>query len=57
MNVGPRILALSAALALAGVSVSGQSVTLTDTLGHQITGTIPTSSGGSIGAQFPMICQ
>jgi hypothetical protein len=40
-----------------GAAVSGQSVTLTDTLGHQITGTIPTSSGGSIGAQFPMVCQ
>ena len=36
--------------------VGGKSVTLTDTLGHQITGTIPTSSGGSIGAQFPATC-
>jgi len=40
-----------------GTSVAGQSVTLTDTLGHQITGTIPGSSGGSINAQFPMVCQ
>jgi hypothetical protein len=38
-------------------SVAGQSVTLTDTLGHQITGTIPGASGGSINAQFPMVCQ
>jgi hypothetical protein len=36
--------------------VGGKSVTLKDTLGHQITGTIPTSSGQSIGAQFPQTC-
>jgi hypothetical protein len=40
-----------------GTTVGGQQVTLTDTLGHVITGTIPTSSGGSINAQFPMVCQ
>ena len=40
-----------------GTAVSGQSVSLTDTLGHNITGTIPGSSGGSIGSQFPMVCQ
>lgn len=40
-----------------GQSVAGQSVTLTDTLGHSITGTVPSSSGGSVGAQFPMVCQ
>ena len=40
-----------------GTTVGGQQVTLTDTLGHVITGTIPTSSGGSINAQFPMLCQ
>jgi hypothetical protein len=40
-----------------GQAVAGQSVTLTDTLGHVVTGTIPTSSGGSVGAQFPMVCQ
>ena len=40
-----------------GAVVSGQSITLTGTLGHQITGTIPSSRGGSIGAQFPMVCQ
>jgi len=40
-----------------GASVGGQSVTLTDTVGHVITGTLPTSSGGSVGAQFPMTCQ
>jgi hypothetical protein len=39
-----------------GTAVGGKSVTLTDTLGHTITGTIPTSSGGSIGAQFPATC-
>jgi|HubBroStandDraft_6_1064221.scaffolds.fasta_scaffold04320_9 hypothetical protein len=39
-----------------GTLVGGKSVTLTDTLGHTITGTIPTSSGGSIGAQFPATC-
>ncbi len=40
-----------------GASVGGQSVTLTDTVGHVISGTLPTSSGGSVGAQFPMTCQ
>ena len=40
-----------------GTTVGGQSVTLTDTVGHTITGTIPGSSGGSVGAQFPMTCQ
>jgi hypothetical protein len=40
-----------------GTPVGGQQVTLTDTLGHVITGTVPTSSGGSINAQFPMLCQ
>jgi hypothetical protein len=39
-----------------GTLVGGKSVTLTDTLGHTITGTIPTSSGGSIGSQFPATC-
>jgi hypothetical protein len=39
-----------------GTSVSGQSVTLTDMLGHVVTGTIPTTNGGSIGAQFPLTC-
>jgi hypothetical protein len=38
-------------------NVAGQSVTLTDTVGHVVTGTIPGSSGGSIGVQFPMTCQ
>ncbi len=37
-----------------GTLVGGRSVTLTDTLGHTVTGTIPTASGGSIGAQFPV---
>ena len=37
-----------------GTLVAGKSVTLTDGLGHSITGTIPTSSGGSIGVQFPV---
>jgi hypothetical protein len=40
-----------------GTSVAGKPVTLTDTVGHVITGTIPGSSGGSIGAQFPATCQ
>jgi hypothetical protein len=39
-----------------GTAVAGQSVTLTDTLGHVVTGTIPGSSGGSIGVQFPETC-
>ena len=39
-----------------GASAAGKSVTLKDTLGHTITGTIPSSSGGSIGAQFPASC-
>lgn len=37
--------------------MGAQSVTLTDTVGHVIAGTLPTSSGGSGGAQFPMTCQ
>jgi hypothetical protein len=32
------------------------SVTLTDSQGHVVTGTIPSSSGGSIGVQFPSTC-
>jgi hypothetical protein len=39
-----------------GSVVAGKAVTLTDTLGHTIHGTIPTTSGGSIGAQFPATC-
>jgi hypothetical protein len=39
-----------------GTAVAGQAVTLTDTLGHTVTGTIPTSSGGSVGVQFPKTC-
>jgi hypothetical protein len=40
-----------------GTSVAGQSLTLTDTLGHFVTGTVPGSSGGSTGTQFPLNCQ
>jgi expansin (peptidoglycan-binding protein) len=40
-----------------GMSTAGQQVTLTDTLGHTVTGTMPSSSGGSVGVQFPMVCQ
>jgi hypothetical protein len=40
-----------------GTSVAGQSITLTDTLGHVVTGTVPGSSGGSVGVQFPEVCQ
>jgi hypothetical protein len=37
--------------------VSGQVVTLTDTMGHTIQGTMPTAtSGGSLGVQFPITC-
>jgi hypothetical protein len=39
-----------------GTSVAGKQVVLTDTLGHQVTGTIPNASGGSVGVQFPMTC-
>jgi hypothetical protein len=39
-----------------GTQVAGKAVTLTDTLGHTIHGTIPSNSGGSIGAQFPTTC-
>jgi hypothetical protein len=39
-----------------GASVAGQAVTLTDTVGHSINGTIH-SNGGSIDAQFPATCQ
>jgi len=41
-----------------GVVVAGEQVTLTDVVGHQVTGTIPISpSGGGIGAQFELSCQ
>jgi hypothetical protein len=39
-----------------GTNVSDQSVTLTDALGHTVTGTVPTN-GGSIGVQFPNSCE
>jgi hypothetical protein len=32
------------------------SVTLTDMIGHQITGMLPANSGGSLGVQFPSTC-
>jgi hypothetical protein len=32
------------------------SVTLTDLIGHKITGTLPATSGGSLGVQFPATC-
>jgi hypothetical protein len=34
----------------------GETVTLTDILGHQITATLPGPGGGSLGAQFPATC-
>jgi hypothetical protein len=38
--------------------VGGQEVTLTDTMGHTITGTMPTATaGGSLGVQFPLTCE
>ena len=41
-----------------GGEVGGAEVTLTDVLGHTITGTIPTADeGGSIGAQFDLGCE
>jgi len=39
-----------------GASVAGQPVTLKDTVGNTITGTIPSTSGGSVGAQLPLKC-
>jgi hypothetical protein len=38
-----------------GTNVSGQSVILTDALGHTVTGTVPTNCG-DIGVQFPHSC-
>ena len=40
-----------------GTSVAGRTVTLTDVLGRSVTGTVPVSSGGSVGAQFPRTCE
>jgi expansin (peptidoglycan-binding protein) len=40
-----------------GAAVAGQTVTLTDTVGHVVMGTIPSTSGGSVGVQFPETCQ
>jgi hypothetical protein len=38
--------------------VGGKVVTLTDTMGHSVQGTMPTSeSGGSLGVQFPLTCE
>jgi expansin (peptidoglycan-binding protein) len=39
-----------------GSPVAGKTVKLTDSVGHVVTGTIPTASGGSVGVQFPMTC-
>jgi hypothetical protein len=36
-------------------NVAGKTVTLTDTMGHTITGTMPTAPG-SLGVQFPTTC-
>jgi hypothetical protein len=36
-------------------NVAGKTVTLTDTMGHTITGTMP-SAAGSLGVQFPTTC-
>jgi hypothetical protein len=40
-----------------GTAVGGQQVTLTDSVGHTITGTLPSSGSGNIGKQFPLTCQ
>jgi hypothetical protein len=40
-----------------GTTVGGQQVTLRDAVGHTVTGTLPSSGSGSIGAQFPLTCQ
>ena len=40
-----------------GAAVGGQQVTLRDTVGHSVTGTLPNSASGTIGAQFPLTCQ
>lgn len=38
--------------------VGGKVVTLTDTMGHTIQGTLPTDvAGGSLGVQFPLTCE
>jgi hypothetical protein len=39
-----------------GTPVAGQTVKLTDTVGHVVTGTIPSANNGSVGVQFPMTC-
>jgi hypothetical protein len=39
-----------------GSNISGQTVTLTDTLGHTTSGVIPGSSGTISGAQFTNAC-
>jgi hypothetical protein len=39
-----------------GTSVAGQTVTLTDTLGHTTSGVIPSTGGAINGAQFPTSC-
>lgn len=40
-----------------GASVAGKPVTLTDALGHTVSGTVPANSGGSVQTQFPQTCQ
>jgi hypothetical protein len=37
--------------------LAGGAASLTDTVGHVVTGTIPNSNGGSVGVQFPLTCQ
>ena len=39
-----------------GKDMKGQTVTLTDVMGHTVTGTIPSSGAGSLGVQFSATC-
>jgi hypothetical protein len=39
-----------------GIVVAGETVTLTDAVGHTTVGTIPSAVRGSIGAQFDLTC-
>ncbi len=39
-----------------GKDMKGQTVTLTDVMGHTVTGTVPSSGAGSLGVQFSATC-
>jgi hypothetical protein len=55
---GEHVGTMTSAFWMFDKEVAGAEVTLTDAVGHTVTGTIPMdTNGGSIGAQFDLTCQ